>query len=773
VVLSPGASPPVRVRDVATVTDGWEEPRGFVRLDGREAVGILVHRRAGANQLRLAEDVRVQLDRLAAEFPELSLAIVADSSPFVRQAVDGVWQAMWLGGLLAFAVLFLFLRDARSPLFLMIALPVSAIVTFAVLDRLGTSLNLMSLGGIALGVGMLVDNGIVCLENVHRLRATGLSPEEAAARGAREIAMPILASTLTTCAVFVPLAFVPGTVGTLFRDQAIAVSVSLLASWLVALTLLPMLVARFPGPVDAEVRRPLFALYHRALSAGLRRPGRLLAGTAIGILASGVALAFLPRELLPEVATDHLELRLEAAPGTDVTATDAGARRLEDWLAERDEVSSVLVTVGDVGSLDPADPARRAHRASVRLVLSDPSPARRAGLTRDLLDVFGRDPSLALEIVPDAPELATLLGGGQATLTCDVRGPDDELAESLARDLAQRSGVDGVELLASEREPRLRMVPRDDAMWRLGLTEEDVVPAVEALGSGQEATRLRRFDEEVPVRIRMASASSPAEGNVVVRGRSFPVDELFRTTVELAPATRWREDRARLASIRWDGPLRDASAARASLAAAAAERGLPPGYTLTFGGAWREMAETGRALARAFALSAGLVLLVLAAQFESVRLPVLIFAAVPMALPGVAAALIVTRGTLNVLSGIGLVVLIGIVVNDAILKVDLLRRFRAEGRSRRDAILAASRRRYRPIVMTTLTTAFGLAPLLFGRGAELRAPLAATLTGGLLSATVLTLIVIPILFERIAGRFAADSPEAHPATPPRPAGEPA
>ena len=370
---------------------------------------------------------------------------------------------------------------------------------------------------------------------------------------------------------------------------------------------------------------------------------------------------------------------------------------------------------------------------------------------------------MTLQVVPDAPELATLLDGGQPALTADVRGPDDETAQRIARELTDRAGLDGVTLLASRREPRLRLRPRDDALWRLGLTEDDVVPAIESLGSGHEATRLRRFDEEIPVRLRRRRPGGIARGP----GRRGGGGVRCRSPISSSrawswlPPSGWREDRARLASIRWDGPLREAPAARAALeAAAAAGPGLPPGYSLTFGGAYREMQETGRALVRAFLLSTGLVLLVLAAQFESVRLPVLIFAAVPLAMPGVALALVPAGGSVNVLSGIGLVVLIGIVVNDAILKVDLLRRFRAEGRSRRDAILAASRRRYRPIVMTTLTTTIGLLPLFLGRGAELRAPLAATLIGGLLSATVLTLLVIPALFERIAGRFEPASPPA-------------
>lgn len=766
VALTPGDDAALRVGDVAAVTDGWADARGFVRLDGRPAVGVLVYRSAGANLLEVARDVRAELDRVAEEFPGLALAVVSDSSPFVRQSVSGVWQAVWLGGLLAFGVLFLFLREARSPLFLCLALPVSVIATFAVLDLLGTSLNLMSLGGIALGVGMLVDNGIVCLENIHRLRAQGREPAEAAATGAREIALPTLASTLTTCAVFAPLAFVPGPVGALFRDQAVAVSVALLVSWLVALTLLPMLAARFPGGVDGHVRRPFFGVYHRLLHASLARPAVLLLGTA-AIVAAGAAL-FLraPRELLPEVATDHLEARIAIPAGHDATATDEAARRVESWLAARDEVASVFAAVGDVGAVDPGDEARQPHRGVLRLVLRDGvSRAARRALERDLRAHAATVPGLALELVPDAPELAAVLSGGGAALSCEVAGPDDAKAEEIARAITERArreggagaALDGVRLVASEREAQLRFTPREDALRRYGLKENDVVPAIRALASGYEVTRLRRFDEEVPLVVRFAGEADPAAATVLVRGRELPVAELFDVVTELAPATRWRENQARVASIRWDGRLRDVAPVQAALAAAADDVPRPAGYTVTFGGAWRETRETASALARAFALSAGLVLLILAAQFESVRLPLLILVAVPLALPGVGVAVLAAGGTVNALSGIAMVVLVGIVVNDAILKVDLLRRFRAEGRGRREAIDLASRRRYRPIVMTTLTTAFGLAPLFFGRGAELRAPLAAPLIGGLLSATALTLLVVPVVFERIAGRFAEES----------------
>lgn len=756
-VARPGKAP-VRIGDVARVRDTFADADGWSRLDGEPAVGVLLYREAGANLLGVAKRVGEELDLLREEYPDLAVAVIVDSSPFVRQSIGGVWQAVWLGGLLAFGVLFAFLRDRRSPVFLVATLPVAVIVTFAALDFLGISLNLLSLGGIALGVGMLVDNGIVVLENISRHRAAGAAPADAAARGAREVSLPILASTLTTCAVFVPLAWVPGAIGALFRDQAVAVSVSLLVSLGTGLTLLPMLCAQFPPPVSAHVPRPGFGVYHALLERFLARPGRSLLATAAVLAVSAVVLARLPREVLPPVATDHVELTLELPSGADVSATDDAVRAVEAWLEPRPEVASVFSTVGNAGTIDPAAESRRVNRAVIRVALTPAGVRGRDPLTESLLGAFAAEP-WRLTAGEGAPELTAIFRSG-ASLTCDVTGPDASLAEEHARRIAESAripddGAHPLRVVAAEREPQLRLIPREDNLRRYGLTEAEVLPAVQAATSGYEATRIRRFDEEHAVVVRLPGARDPETERIVAGGRALPLTELFRVGRTLVPAAIHRENQTRVASVRWDGPLRRVAGVRDALESAAARADLPPGYAVTFGGSYREMQETLGAVARSFLLSAGLVLLVLAAQFESVRLPVVIFAAVPLALVGVAAALLLTGGTINALSGIGLVVLVGIVVNDAILKVDLLRRLRDEGVPRREAIFAAGMHRYRPILMTTLTTALGLAPLFFGRGSELRAPLAAVLIGGLVSSTFLTLLVVPVLFDRVAGRSAS------------------
>ncbi len=755
----------VRVADVARVVDDFEDPRGWSRLDGRPAVGILLTREAGANLVRMADAVHERLAEVATEFPDFDVAVVADASPFVRQSLAGVWQAVWMGSLLAYLVLLAFLRDGRSPLFLILALPISVVTTFSVLDVLGVSLNLMSLGGIALGVGMLVDNAIICLENIHRLRASGVPSLRAAGDGAREVALPILASTLTTCAVFAPLAFVPGAVGELFRDQAIAVGVSLGVSLVVALTLLPMLAGRFSAGTSRAARLPLYDRYHRVLAYALDRPRRTLAVTAAILAYSVLVVASLPRETFPAVATENLEVRLRLPSGTDVAATDAAVAQVEEWLSDQPAVERVFTSVGAADTFDPSERDRQANRGTLRARLRGDAVSGRDALVEAMLVRFAGTPGWQLDVANDRPELAALVPAGDATLTCRVSGPDHATAESLAATIAghaeSRMHDRGhpLRLAAAESEPRFRLRLDQDVARRRAISESEAFAAIQAAASGVEATRIRRFDEENPVVVRQADGTAFEQQTIVTGGRAYAMRDLFDVATELAPARLIREDQARVATIRWDGPLRDVSTVVHALEAGIDEAALPPGYVAEFGGAHTDMRETLGGITRAFLLSAGLVLLILAAQFESVRLPLVIFAAVPLAAVGVSLSLAITGNTLNVISGMGLVILIGIVVNDAILKVDLMRRLVGEGRSVREAVLIASRRRYRPILMTTATTALALAPMLVGRGAELRAPLAITVIGGLTSATLLTLIVVPVLFEGITGRrFAGREP---------------
>lgn len=751
IVVARRGERPIRVRDLGTVEDGFARPDGYSRLDGESAVTLLVYREADANLLRTAEEVGRRLRDLSREFPELSVATIADPAPFIRGSISGLWQEVWMGGLLAFGVLFYFLRDLRSPVLLLTALPVSVLSSFAVLEALGLSLNLFSMGGIALSIGMLVDNSIICLENVHQHRARGLSPKSAAALGAREVALPMLASTLTTCAVFLPLAWVPGPLGALFRDMAIAVTVSLLVSLLTALTLLPLLASRFEFRASGRPRLPLFGGYHRLLVACLRRPRRF--ALVLGILLGGSVwvLLTLPREALPEVGSQDLEARVLLPRGSDVETTDATVREIEAWLESCPEVLRVHARIGAGNPAEAARNGRRAHEAIVRAHFG--SIAERDRVANALSTRFGTAPGFRLELDAPRPELASLFASTDATLECEVTGPDPDRAEELAVMLAEAAGRDldpaiaPLELSLAEREPRYRLDPRSDVLFRHGIDRDQATRAVLAATSGREATRLRRFDEDDPVVLRSRDSLDMGGGTIRVSDLRLPLRALFDVALELAPGSARRVDQARVAVVSWNGPLREVEPVRVALRGAIETIGLPPGYAVRFTGAYQEMSETLRAVRNVFLLSAGLVVLILAAQFESLRLPLVIFTDIPLCLIGVALALLGSGNTVNVLSGVGLVILNGIVVNDSILKVDLLRRLAESGVRPIRAVMIASRRRYRPILMTTATTVLGLLPLFFGRSAALLGPLAATIIGGLVISTILTLLVVPVLFH--------------------------
>ncbi len=758
VVVSGDAGRPIRVRDVARVEDGIAVPNGWSRLDGAPAIGILVYEEAGANLLHTATKVRDRLAELEREFPDFHVAIVQDPAPFVRQSISNLWQAVWLGGLLAFGVLLYFLAEIRSPIILMTTLPVAVLTSFAVLDAMGVSLNMMSLGGIALSVGTLVDNSIICLDNMHRLRAQGLSPSRAAAEGAREVSLPMLASTFTTLSVFVPLALVPGRFGTLFRDQAAAVAVSQIVSLIVSLTLLPMLAARMAPPRQRAERLPFFHSYHRLLVGCLRRPALFL--TVLGgiLTISIVYLLHVPREILPDVASEDVEIHLQLPPGSDVTTTDAAVQQIEAWMRARPEVERIHSTIGAAGTFDPSEIDRQLHRATLRVRLHSKDKGKRRALVDGLAAQFAPHTEWTLDVAASRPEIANLFWRDSATLTCEISGPDIAAAQDLAaRILAAAQPQVGdaahpLHLPEIELEPRYALTLDADAVWRHGLRTEDVLCAVQARTSGYEALRVRRFDSEDPVVIRAADGASPAEASIVVGGRTYPIRELFRVRTELGPAGLVRVDQARVATIHWDGPLQNVAHVRSALDQATAAIGLPAGYTVRYGGAYDEMRTTLTGLVRVFALSAGLVFLILAAQFESVRLPLIVFTDIPLALIGVALALLVSRQSLNALSLVGVVILNGVVVNDSILKVDLLNRLQREGVGRLRALFVTSRRHYRPIWMTTMSSVFGLVPVFFGTGSELLSSLATTVIGGLLVSTILTLLVVPVIFHWIAGQ---------------------
>jgi HAE1 family hydrophobic/amphiphilic exporter-1 len=777
----------VTIGDVATVEDGYKDRVSMARYNGAESVGLLLFKESGANTVRVTERVNEVLDQLRAQYGDIRIDVATSQAGFITDAISNVVQSLVLGGLLAFLVLFLFLRDPRYPIIIALAIPISVVATFALLDLAGVSLNIMSLGGLALGVGMLVDNSIVVLENVFRHREAGEGPTESAVLGAEEVQGAITASTLTTVSVFGPIIYVKGVAGELFGDVSFAVTFSLIASLAVALTLVPVMAARWVagartrsgGLVRQAVRRmsqgvgrgvgrvfgpPLrgfdiwFASfaewYHRLLEHALDHRGRVV-GYATALLAVGIVLgATLNRDVLPDVDQGAFTVRLDLPQGTPLEETAAMAARLETVFLGDPAVDAVFSRVGrqeavagveDEGSgLNTAVLDVRLHEgAKTRTVLNRMRPGL-AGFPSEAISVE----------TGTATALGKLLGGTEADLAIRVRGDDIDAtfahAGAVAARLLDVPTLTNVRRGTEEGQPEIRVEIDRERAASYGVEPRLIATTVEQYMRGEVATEFVDFNEKVPVLVRLPESerrSLQTLRQLTVSG--VPLRELVKTRDQVGPAEIHRLEQARsvtvfadVASGGLDAAVRDAGAAL---------RDVPPphGIRVEIGGANEERNRSFRGLAFAFAMALLLVYMILAAQFESFVHPFTILLAVPLATVGAAVALFVTRGGLNTMSLIGLVILVGIVVNDAIVKVDFINQLRAQGMALRDAILEAGRVRLRPILMTTVTTVFGLLPMALGigRGADLRAPLAVAVIGGLISATALTLIVVPVAYD--------------------------
>jgi len=799
----------VTLRDVAQIEDGFAEREAIARFGSVEAVGILVFKEAGANTVRVTEQVNTTLERLRDEYPDVRLDVAASQAGFITEAISSVVQALVLGGLLAFLVLFLFLRDARYPVAVALAIPISVVATFALLDLADVSLNIMSLGGLALGVGMLVDNSIVVLENIFRHRELGADRREAAVRGAEEVQGAITASTLTTISVFGPIVYVEGVAGQLFKPLSLAVTFSLVASLAVALTVLPSMAARWGattavarGPiarlwakaltvvgraVAGALRPPLDAFdraftrfatwYHGLLEAALDRRGRVVA-IAAGTVVLGLAVGFeLDRALLPEVDQGAFSARLELPRGTPLEETTDAARRIEAVLAADSGVAAVFTRVGRrdaVAGVEEEESGLNIATFDVRLADGQSS---RAVIAR-LQPLFAGTQAGALTIeTGTATALGRLLGGGESDLAVRVRGDDFDgafaYAHELARDLSGLPSLTNVRVGTEAGAPEVHVSVDRERAAAYGIEPARVAEMVERYMRGEIATQFVDFDRKIPIVVRLPEAerrSLATLRRISIDG--VPLQSLVTTRDAVGPSEIRRRDQTRTVTVQADVGDGGLDAGLIDVRSVLAARPVPGGLRVEVGGENEERARSFGDLAFAFGLALLLVYMILAAQFESFVQPFTILLSVPLAVIGAGLSLWITGTGLNTMSLIGVVILVGIVVNDAIVKVDFINQMRREGMTRRQAILEAGRVRLRPILMTTVTTVLGLAPMALGigSGADLRAPLAVAVIGGLSSATLLTLIVVPVAYDLIEGvrsrgpaRFAVGTrPEAQP-----------
>ncbi len=790
-VVSSRQGKPIRVRDIAEVRDSYEDARYMVEMNGAPAVSVGIQKQSGANTVAVAEAVRSEMERINRERDDVHLSVVSDQSEFIRQSIDSVRSSTLWGSLLAILVLYFFLRSRSSTAIIAVSIPVSVIATFGLLFFGGMTLNQMTFGGLALGVGLIVDSAIVVLESIVRKREESeLAPEEAARVGAREVSGAIIASTLTTCVIFLPVVFARTTSGALFQALALVVVFALACSLLVALTLVPMLASRFLTVRDRAARdasrfftgfRRLETRYTELLSTAIRHRGRVFAATGALL---GVALLLwplIPVELAPRTEADELDIELEMARGTNIAVArsylDELERKVRGVLPEED-INIVSTEVrGDSAAIELKLEARD-RRSMGSTEMAD--RVRRA--------VDGQVPGAEIDV--EAQQGLWMLNrvfssGGGTAIEIEIRGWDLGRADRIAADIRARMerlpGVTDVRVSRREGQPEERLELDRERIADVGLSVQEVGRTLMANVGGLEAGRFREGGDEFPIVVRLRPEDrlyASDLDNVVLRtpaGEIVPLSALVERRRGRGPVEIERVDGQRVtyvsANLEGGIALGDAvERIRDSLA----DLPLPEGFALVFGGQYEEQQKARRDFTVAILMALVLVYMLMAAQFERFVDPLIVMLSVPMALVGVVPALLLTGTTLNIQSLMGLIMLIGIVVNNAIVLVDAVNLLRREYRmGAEEAVIEAGRLRLRPILMTTGTTVLGLFPLALGlgTGAEIQAPLARVVIGGLLASTLVTLALIPVAYTTATGlaarvrgrRWGADaSPDGEP-----------
>lgn len=814
---SGGGTSPVRLKDVADVRQGYKEREAVIRAGGHEAVELAIYKEGDANTVSTADALEKKLEAIRKQMPkDIEMTTVEDQSVFIRHAIKDVKIDAVIGGLLSVLIIFLFLRDGWSTFVISLSLPISIIATFFFMGQLGLSLNVMSLGGLALATGLVVDDSIVVLESIAKARERGMGILEAAIKGTREVFMAVVASTLTTIAVFLPLVFVEGIAGQLFRDQALTVSIAIAVSLVVSMTLIPMLSAlkgrpplEFPaedprqpwrperrwqkpaafagrgigamfrygfyaaawlvvrifrgiaavvGPVMRKASDIAMAPYGRAertylrlLPAALARPWPVLGGAALAFALTLAALPMLGVDLIPQLAQDRFEMTAKLPPGTPLAQTDALVREVQRKHAGEDGVRLLYGVSGTGTRLDASPTESGENIGKLSVVMSDTS--REPELTEKLRQTMKAWPAAQVDFA--RPELFALSPPLEIEIEGNTLDAIRVAGNRLAGMLRQNPHYADVKSTVEQGFPEIQVVFDQDRAAALGLTTRQIADAVVNKVRGNVATRYSFRDRKIDVLVRVQESERSSVEDIrrlIVHptgGKPVELSSVAEVVATTGPSEIHRADLRRVAIVSANLRGIDLGTAITEVQKMVADNPLGTDVGMHIGGQGQELGESIRSLLFAFALAVFLVYLVMASQFESLLHPFVILFTIPLALVGAVAALLLSRSPVSVVVFIGLILLVGLVVKNAIILIDKVNQLREEGVPKRQALVEGARSRLRPIMMTTLCAVFGFLPLAlaFGEGAEVRSPMAITVIGGLLVSTLLTLLVIPVVYD--------------------------
>ncbi len=770
VAVRPGG--PIRLRDVARVEEGGEEERSLAFVNGARAVAIDILKVSGANTVEVADEVLAAIDDLRGSLPgDVSIQVVRDNSVTIRQSVQSVIHELLLGAFLTIVVVMLFLNDWKATAITSLALPVSVISAFILLDALGFTLNNLTLMALSLSIGILIDDAIVVIENIVRHREMGEDHFTAAGRGTREIVLAVMATTFSIVAVFVPVAFMGGIIGRFFFQFGLTVAWAVLVSLFVSFTLTPMLsawwgvdphkggggniltrvIGRFNRWFDRQAGR-----YRGVIRWVLGHRKTTLALAAASFVGAFMLFPFIGGGFFPDSDNSEFSVTFETPEGSSLAYTRDKAMQLLAALGELEGIDFTYTTIGSglVGTVT-------AGEIYVKLV-----PPKERSLSQDELMVEARK-RLANTFGVDIAVLdAGGFGGPQAPLAVEVRGPDvrelQRIAGEVADVVAAIPGIVDVQSSMGDPRPEFRIEVNRDLASEVGLDIAQVAMTVQPLLAGQTATRWEDpsgEEREVVVQVDPSQRVSPHDlatlpVATMMRGQSgeamiVPLGQVARIEMGEAPAQIDRKDLQRIATVSANTePWLSISEASSLIMQETSKLDLPPGYSVRLGGETEQLIETVGYVIEALLLAVILIFLILASQFESFTQPLAIMLSLPLSLVGVLLALLITDDTLNMMSMIGVIMLMGLVTKNAILLVDNANERRMQGADRFTALVEAGAVRLRPIMMTTAAMIFGMLPiaLALGEGGGFRAPMARAVIGGLITSTLLTLLVVPVAY---------------------------
>jgi HAE1 family hydrophobic/amphiphilic exporter-1 len=792
-------SVPVYLRDIAEVKDTTEQRRSFMRINGKPGVRIQVQKQSGKNTVAVARAVRAEVDRVNREVQNLKMTITQDNSVFIQRAINNVQEHALVGGILVVLIIFAFLRDIRSTLIVCTSIPVSVVGTFALLYFGGFTLNTMTFGGLALGIGMIVDAAIVVLENTHRHLHMGKDKMTAALDGSEEVWSAILASTLTHIAVFIPLLFLSGTASIMFTQLSFVVMFSLAMSLFVAVTIVPVLCSRWLKTPDEEaadtgIMARFYGVSERFLERmdeGYRRAIRLALNHRPTVITGAAALVVLaallyPRigvELLPQADEGEVNVNAELAVGTRIERTEEVLLKLEEMVKDNVPEAVTLITEGGGGGGNwqgGGGGGGSTHRGQIRIMLV---PRDQRTRTNEEISVALRRqltglPGVVVRANPSGGNnqiMRFLSGGGNnnnggsSRLQLEIRGHDLDDARRLAQDarimMEDTPGIADVQIGREEGRPEIAVrVDRPKAAM-LGMSISSVATTIQTNVAGTTAAQFRERGNEYPVvvRLREEDREQIADvGDVLLstpNGQVVPAKNVLMVNREAGPVQIQRKNMERVTSVNAEIEVPLSEAVK-NVEARLGQLRVPPDFAVGFGPELEEQARSFQQLQLVLILAVLLVYAVMASQYESLRDPFIIMFSVPVAAIGVVLSLMLTGTSFSMQAYIGIIMLAGIVVSNAILLVDYINTLRRrDGMPLRDAVELGGRTRLRPILMTSIATMLGLVPMAIGvgEGGELQAPLARVVIGGLLTSTLVTLVLVPAIYtlfeEGLAGIF--------------------